>query len=178
MGTSKTVVPYSRELLGCLAEFAETRAKSTALVLGDERVTYAGLAAMAMSAYHAIDTLPAPEGSRVALRAAKSPRTVALIVACLLARRPFLVPSIELGEDALETMLARAGATHVLTAEVDGSIAGREEHKIDVTAGPFDLGGLRDPDLTADSVSFIFTTSGSPGPILRRLISSPALPVR
>lgn len=72
-----------------------------------------------MSAYHAIDALPAPGGSRVALHAAKSPHTVALIVACLLAWRPFLVPSTELGEDALETLLARAGATHVLTVEVE-----------------------------------------------------------
>src|SRR5262249_3074893 len=125
-GTLETIVPYSRELLGCLAEFAETRSESIALAMGTERVTYAELAAMAMSAYHGIAAPPRPQGSRVALHATKTPRTVALIVACLLARRPFMLPSTELGEAAMETLLERAGATHVLTAEVDGLVAGRE----------------------------------------------------
>jgi acyl-coenzyme A synthetase/AMP-(fatty) acid ligase len=159
----ETIVPYSRELLGCLAEFAETRSESIALAMGTERVTYAELAAMAMSAYHGMDALHLPEGSRVALHATKTPHTVALIVACLLARRPFMLPSTELGETAMETLLERAGATHVLTAEVDGVIAGREVHKIDVTSGPFHTDGLRDPELTPGSVSFILTTSGSTG---------------
>lgn len=154
---------YSRSLLDCLADFANTRPESPALVMGAERVTYAELCAMAVSAYHGIEALHLPEQGRIALHATKSPRTVALIVACLLSGRPFLLPSTELGATALETLLDRAGATHLLAADAVDGVAGRQVHKIDVTTEPFGADELRDHELAPDAVSFIFTTSGSTG---------------
>ncbi|WP_410655358.1 AMP-binding protein [Amycolatopsis sp. lyj-112] len=154
---------YSRSLLGCLADFARTRPESPALVMGTERMTYAELCSMAMSAYRGIEALHLPETSRVALHATKSPRTVALIVACLLARRPFMLPSTELGASALDTLLERAGCTHVLAADTAEGVGGREVHKIDMTAGPFGMEDLRAKELAPNAVSFIFTTSGSTG---------------
>ncbi len=164
----ETIVPYSRSLLGCLADFARTRPESTALVLGEVRVSYAELCAMTMSAHNGLTALQLPAGARVAVHAAKTPRTVALIVACLLARRPFMLPSTELGGTALEELLAKAGCTDVLTAEPGAGVGGLRVHKIDTTAVRPDgdlagLDGITGPDVSADATSFIFTTSGSTG---------------
>jgi acyl-coenzyme A synthetase/AMP-(fatty) acid ligase len=156
-------VPYSRSLLGCLADFARTQPESTALVMGEERVNYAEFCAMAMSAYNGIAALHLPESGRIALHATKSPNTVALIVGCLLAQKPFMLPSTELGASALDTLLERAGCTHVLAADAADGVAGREVHKIDVRSEPYGIDDLRVKELTPGAISFIFTTSGSTG---------------
>ncbi|RSM50835.1 fatty acid--CoA ligase [Amycolatopsis balhimycina DSM 5908] len=161
-------MPYSRSLLGCLADFARTRPESAALVLGDVRVSYAEVCAMTMSAYEGLSAMRLPADARVAVHAAKTPRTVALIVACLLARRQFMLPSTELGATALEALLEKAGCTDVLTAEPVAGVGGRRIHKIDTTAVPPDgdlagLDGITGPDVSPDATSFIFTTSGSTG---------------
>ncbi|WP_410589796.1 AMP-binding protein [Amycolatopsis sp. lyj-23] len=164
----ESIVPYSRSLLGCLADFARNRPESTALVMGGDRVSYAELCAMTMSAYNGLAALQLPSDARVALHAAKTPRTVALIVACLLARRPFMLPSTELGATALEELLEKADCTDVLTAEPAAGVGGLRVHKIDTTAVPPDgdlagLDGITGPDVSPDATSFIFTTSGSTG---------------
>lgn len=156
----------SRSLLGCLGEHARARPDSVALVLGGQRVTYGELVAMSLAAYLRIDALGLPRGARVAVHAHKSVGTVALIVACLAARRPFLLPSAELGAAATDALLAKAECSDVLTVLADPErVTGERVHLIDTT--PIDGCTIADAgeptDGTDDDISFLLTTSGSTG---------------
>ncbi len=109
---------------------------------------------------------------RLAIRAEKSAQTIALIAACLMARRAFLLPSTALGKDSLDTLLGRAGCQHLLAAVPAGGGPGIRVHSLDPNA---DSNAEADPgrpaaasDGAADSadeadVSFMLTTSGSTG---------------
>lgn len=152
---------HPRSLLGRLAEHVRDRPDATALVLGDERVGYAELDAMADAALAGIEKLDLPAGP-VAVHAAKTPRTIALLIACLRARLPFLLPSAELGAGTLNILLQQAGCADLFTTEPVGETADCRVHKIDcaVADGPAD----RDAPATSDGdVSFMLTTSGSTG---------------
>lgn len=151
----------SRSLLARLVERARVRPDSVALVMGDERVTYAGLHAMAVAGAGRLAALGLPAGRAVAVRAVKSPRTVASIMACLLAGRPFLLPSAELGEHALEELLARAGCAALLD---DDELRELGPHG---DAGPGERGH--------EDVSFMLTTSGSTG--VPKIVPLPAAAV-
>ena len=157
----------SRSLLGCLGEHAAARPESAALVMGHERVSYAELCARSLAAYTRIDALGLPRGARVAVHATKSIHTVAVIVACLAARRPFLLPATDLGADVMDSLLARARCSDVLTVVADPEhVTGERVHLIDCT--PID--GLEVADAgepltgSPDDVCVLLTTSGSPGP--------------
>jgi acyl-coenzyme A synthetase/AMP-(fatty) acid ligase len=149
-------------LLDRLAEHASVRPDATAIVLGEERVSYAELTTIAQTAFAEIRKLALPPTDPVAIHAVKSPRTIALIIACLHARLPFLLPSVELGADTFSTLLDQAGCGDLLVAEPPGPDVGRRTHKIDctvATGGRERLGGTGGPD----DVSFMLTTSGSTG---------------
>jgi len=157
-------MPQSRSLLGCLAEHAHARPDSVALVMGAERITYAELCAMSLAAFTRIEALGLPRDAHVAVHASKSVRTVALIVACLVARRPFLLPSTELGANALDTLLERAGCADVLTVGSTTGVPGRRVHPIDCTPVDLGLADVREPlGGSPEDVSFMLTTSGSTG---------------
>jgi acyl-coenzyme A synthetase/AMP-(fatty) acid ligase len=148
-------------LLDRLAEHAGVRPDATAIVLGEERVSYAELAALAQTAFAEIRKLALP-ADPVAIHAVKSPRTIALIIACLHARLPFLLPSAELGADTFSMLLDQAGCGDLLVAEPPGPDVDCRTHKIDctvATGGPGQVAGPGDPD----DVSFMLTTSGSTG---------------
>lgn len=118
---------------------------------------------MAQAAKARIEALDFAPGHAIALDATKSPRTVALIIACLMARRPFLLPPQDLDATALEALLDRAGCLGLLAAGAPvirpkcGSAA--------PPAGPVPGGGT----------SFMFTTSGSTG--LPKVVPLPAAAV-
>ena len=133
----------SHSLPDRLLERARVQPEAVALVLDGERVSYAALHAMATGAAARLRALDLPPGASVAVRAVKSPETIAVIAACLLTRRPVLLASAELGEHALEALLARAGCAALL----DGPATTR------LTAGP----------PVGEDVSFMLTTSGSTG---------------
>jgi acyl-coenzyme A synthetase/AMP-(fatty) acid ligase len=157
----ETVVANSGSLLDCLAERVRTQPDSTALIGDGEHVTYAELGSMALAAHARIEALRLPPGP-VAVHAVKSTRTVALIIACMLARRPFLLPSAELGATTLETLLAQAGCADVLTADPVGDIPGQRVHHVDCVS-PTDRAGA-DQGAPADGdITFMLTTSGSTG---------------
>jgi acyl-coenzyme A synthetase/AMP-(fatty) acid ligase len=157
-------VAQSRSLLGCLAEHARLRPDSVALVMGAERVTYQDLCAMSLAAFRRIGDLGLPPGARVAVHGTKSIRTVALIVACLVARRPFLLPSTELGADSFATLLAQAGCADVLTVGETDGVPGDRVHHIDTTPMDITVDESGEPrDGSDDDISFLLTTSGSTG---------------
>lgn len=154
-------------LLGRLAEHVRDRPDATALVLGEERVSYAELDAMAGTALAGIDELGLPGGT-VAVHAAKTPRTIALLVACLRARLPILLPSAELGVDTVNTLLRNADCGDMLAAETPAQTADHRVHKIDCTVGGATGGRSGTAPTTSDGdadgdVSFLLTTSGSTG---------------
>ena len=68
---------------------------------------------MAESSSSDLDGLP--QDRPVGLRAKKSPEAIALVLACLRARLPFLLPSIELASDTLAKLFAQAGTSQVLS---------------------------------------------------------------
>ncbi|HEV3359548.1 MAG TPA: AMP-binding protein [Pseudonocardiaceae bacterium] len=156
----------SRSLLGCLGEHASARPESVAVVMGGERITYGQLVSMSLAAYTRIGALGLPTDARIAVHANKSIGTVALIVACLAGRRPFLLPSTELGVAATGSLLAKAECSDVLTVVPDPEYAtGDRVHLIDRT--PIDGLSIADAgeplDGSPDDIAFLLTTSGSTG---------------
>lgn len=149
--------PYS--LLDRLGDRVRTQPESTALVCGDQRVSYAQLAAMALAAHARIEALGLPAGP-VAVRTAKSARTVALILGCMIARRPFLLPPADVDTATLDTLMANAACAGILSAEPDRDSTA---HYIDCTANstrPAPDRGVPGPE----AVAFVLTTAGSTGP--------------
>lgn len=86
-------------------------------------------------------------GTPVAVRAVKSPDTIALILALLADGRPLLLPPVDLAAETLTALLDAAGCRTVLSPE-PGPVGARSALR--VTAGP-------------DAVGFMLTTSGSTG---------------
>ncbi|MFJ9559405.1 AMP-binding protein [Streptomyces fuscichromogenes] len=107
-----TTIARPRPLAEGFVDQARRTPEATALVWRGHSVGYGALLAHAERERERIATLPA--GTPVALPAVKSPRTVALVLACLLARRPLLLPSPALGGDVLERLYEQAGVGHVL----------------------------------------------------------------
>ncbi|MGX7827999.1 AMP-binding protein [Actinokineospora sp. 24-640] len=143
-----------------LAGNAATRPTAPAVVLGDQRVDYAELAAMTVAAAARIEALGLRGGGPVAVHAAKSPETLALIAACLRVRLPFLLPSVELGADTFSALLESVGCTDILAAGPVDTAAGRRIHEIAGLAA-VRPGAVPAPD--PDEVGFLLTTSGSTG---------------
>jgi acyl-coenzyme A synthetase/AMP-(fatty) acid ligase len=154
-------VANSGSLLDCLAERVRTQPASIALVGDGQSVTYAELGSMALAAHARLEALRLPEGP-VAVHAVKSTRTIALIIACMLARRPFLLPSPELGATTLSALLTAAGCTDVLTADPGKDIAGQRVHHVDCVS-PTERAGADQGQPADGDISFMLTTSGSTG---------------
>ncbi|MET9613210.1 AMP-binding protein [Kitasatospora indigofera] len=128
---------------------AVRRPDAPALHWHDTVVDYGGLAALAELAYAELAAHP---GGPVALPARKSPRAIALVLACLRAGRPLLLVSESLGRRTLDELVERAGC---------GWLAEAGEHTTDWT----DLGPARTgaPALDPASAGLVLTTSGSTG---------------
>jgi acyl-coenzyme A synthetase/AMP-(fatty) acid ligase len=83
-----------------------------ALVHRDGETTYAELDALTRRAADQMDALGLPGGTPIAIRAVKSPETIALVRA---ARRPVLLVSVDLGAEVAATLVERAGCAGVVT---------------------------------------------------------------
>ena len=114
-----------------------------ALRWNDVDIGYPKLAAMADAAFSTVVDLPGD--GPVGLLGKKSPGTIAVVLACLRAGRPFLLPSPDLGADARAELFRVAGCANVLHTE---------DLLVEVVAAnPVDLQG----------VGFMLATSGSTG---------------
>jgi acyl-coenzyme A synthetase/AMP-(fatty) acid ligase len=85
-----------------------------ALVHRDGETSYAELAALTRRAAGQLDALGLPGDVPIAVRAVKSPGTVALLRAV---RRPVLLLSVDLGTEVAATLIERAGCAGVVTAD-------------------------------------------------------------
>jgi len=137
------------DLCAAFAAHAARTPGAPALLWHDEVTTYGELQARAAQHRAALGALPLLPGEAVGILATKSPDTIALILACLLARRPFLLPSAALPDDVLAKLFAQAGCRHIL-----GGPPGIPE-----LGAPAGADALPIPTDT----SFMLTTSGSTG---------------
>lgn len=146
------------ELLRDFVARTQENPSAPALRTRTETVTYAELAAMAAHAQAEVGALP---GGPVTVLARKSPQAVALVLGCLAAGRPVLLPPIDLGVVALRELCERAGCAHVLAVDT-GHAADYPDLVTKVVAG---MGaGLPEPVPVGDrDTAFMLTTSGSTG---------------
>ncbi|GAA3725266.1 AMP-binding protein [Salinactinospora qingdaonensis] len=144
------------EAIDCCAAFvahAQRRPQAPALVYNGQEISYGDLYDMARRQQARLEQLPADPAEPVGIAGKKSPAAVALILGCLLARRPFLLPSATLGEQLLGELFSQAGCRHVLVPDAaEQSPAASWEIETGATL-PLPEG--------AGEISFMLTTSGS-----------------
>ncbi len=128
----------------------DTRPHATALVWHGEDTTYRELHEMATKAGAQLIGLDLAPGEPVGVLANKSPAAIALVLACVLSGRPFLLPSPAFADQTLTALFSRGGCRYVLTPDGDAQ-----------PVPPPGPPALRVVDQT--DVSFMLTTSGSTG---------------
>uniref|UniRef100_A0AAU3HQL5 AMP-binding protein n=1 Tax=Streptomyces sp. NBC_01393 TaxID=2903851 RepID=A0AAU3HQL5_9ACTN len=141
------VAAHRHTLLGGVLEQARRTPHATALVWRDEEIGYG---ALLRSAEHERARLAhLPGDAPVAVPAVKSPATLALVLACLLERRPVLLAAATLGQDAVGLLHEQAGVQKVLRP-----YDGPPPHEAS-TPGP--------PAPPTGRPALLLTTSGSTG---------------
>jgi len=138
-----------------------------ALVWRGQQTTYGELSDLADRARDRLADLDLGPEEPVGVLVKKSPAAVALVLACLLARRRFLLPSPALADQSLTSLFAQAGCRHVLVADDEPaatppSEGARALRRIEAAAlRRAEAAALR--RIEASDVSFMLTTSGSTG---------------
>lgn len=153
----------SDSLADRFAEQARRQPKAPALVWEDEPISYGELQEMAADARAELDAEGLPEDRPVGIRAKKSPEAIALILACLGARKAFLLPSIELAPETLAQLFAQGGASRVLTPHGPRSDSAASLRAIQDAEAEYTPESDWPPASGTDDVSFMLTTSGSTG---------------
>ncbi|MFG2991714.1 AMP-binding protein [Streptomyces sp. NPDC048257] len=138
-------------LLGGFLTQVRDRPHATALLFNGQETTYRELYELAGRERDRLALLDLAPGEPVGVLADKSPAAVALVLACLLARRPLLLPSPALADTLLADLFAQAGCARVLAP---GGESARVTPNPEVTARPL-------PAAEAAEVAFMLTTSGS-----------------
>lgn len=152
----------TKSLADHFAKHAEREPDAPALIWDGEAISYGELEQMADSAGGELEGLP--EDRPVGLRAKKSPEAIALILACLRARRPFLLPSVELASDTLAKLFAQAACSQVISPYGPRSqSAATLRALVDETRMDDSEASEWPPRGGADDVTFMLTTSGSTG---------------
>lgn len=144
--------------MDAFAAHAARRPDDVALVWRDERIGYGELHRGACRARARLDALGLPPRAPVGVVAVKSPDTIALVLACLGARHPVLLPPVDLTDSALAAVFTRAGCATVLSTEASPFA----DHIIDPRSGP-EASAVASGPVDPDAVAFLLTTSGSTG---------------
>ncbi|MGW9453885.1 AMP-binding protein [Streptomyces sp. NPDC055632] len=142
---------------------ARTRPGDTALVLRDEETSYGRLLDLVTRERERLAALPAAAGEPVGVPAVKSPGTVALVLACLLERRPVLLPAATLGREVLDRLYAGAGVRHVLTPGAAGTPGSTEPAEPAVSAVSVPAVEPAPAAVVPAGTALLLTTSGSTG---------------
>ncbi|MGW7413012.1 AMP-binding protein [Streptomyces sp. NPDC054863] len=146
-----------------------------ALVWHGEETTYSELLELAYRERARLTRLAPGADGPIGILAAKSPAVIALVLACLMEGRRFLLPSPLLTTRSLNRLFEQAGCLHVLSPgspESPESLAtprAEPSASSDPTASS-DPAASSDPTASVEprrtepsDVSFMFTTSGSTG---------------
>jgi acyl-coenzyme A synthetase/AMP-(fatty) acid ligase len=154
----------TKSLADHFADQAERQPQAPALIWDGAPISYSELQKMADSSHAELEGAGLPEDRPVGIRARKSPEAIGLILACLRARRPFLLPSIELASDTLAKLFAQAGTSQVVSPHGPRSeSAASLRALVDETRGDDTQSSEWPPAGGADDVTFMLTTSGSTG---------------
>lgn len=129
----------------------DTQPNAPALLWHGEETTYRELYEMATKAGAQLVGLDLGPDEPVGVLAKKSPSAVALVLACVLAGRRFLLPSPAFAEQTLTALFSRGGCRYALVPDADPL-------SIPPAEGPPSLRVVDQND-----VSFMLTTSGSTG---------------
>ncbi|MEO3763972.1 AMP-binding protein [Streptomyces sp. B8F3] len=135
-----------------IATVARRHPESPALFWQGRAVSYRDLLAMSRTAEKSIAALRIPEGNPLAVVAAKSPESIAVVLACMRTERPVLVPSADVAGKPLDGLLADTGA--VVLPDPRALTTG--------TAGPA-VAGKPAESRVPDGTALVLTTSGSTG---------------
>ncbi|MFD9905946.1 AMP-binding protein [Streptomyces sp. NPDC059063] len=148
------------------ASQVEARPDATALVAKGRPVSYGELAALVADASARLARLDTRGGEPIGIPATKTPRTIALVLACLRAGLAVVLPSVTLPPATLQRLLARAGCRHVINADDAADDAADDSNDPDNT-GPAPAAaatpGAAATPAGPDDVAFVLTTSGSTG---------------
>ncbi|GAA4205254.1 hypothetical protein GCM10022252_65540 [Streptosporangium oxazolinicum] len=142
------------QLWTSFARQVDARPDATALVAKGRHISYGELADLVDEASAHLDRLDTTGGEPIGVPAVKTPRTIALVLACLRAGLPVVLPSATLPEATLQRLLTRAGCRHVVSAD---------------DAGPTQTGAVPAPapapatPVNPGDTAFVLTTSGSTG---------------
>jgi acyl-coenzyme A synthetase/AMP-(fatty) acid ligase len=146
---------------------------AAALIWEGETISYGELRSMAEEAYAELESADLPADRPIGLRARKSPRAIALVLAALRSGRPFLLPSVELAPETLARLFAQAGVSRVFEPHGPRSESTSLRAILDPSADiDPDEPAQWPPAEGADGVSFMLTTSGSTG--LPKVVPLPA----
>lgn len=138
--------------------YVEGQPDAVALVWHDDTTSYAELYDLACRAGARLDQLDLGEDEPVGILAKKSPLAVALVLACLLSSRRFLLASPTLAERTLTQLFAQAGCRHVVSPE--DALVGSDTP---VPRTPLVPPVWVEARVEAADISFMLTTSGSTG---------------
>jgi acyl-coenzyme A synthetase/AMP-(fatty) acid ligase len=154
----------TKSLADHFTEQAQRQPDAPALIWDGEPVSYRDLEQMAEASHSELEGAGLPEDRPVGIRAKKSPEALGLILGCLRARRPFLLPSIELASDTLAKLFAQAGTSQVVSPHGPRSeSAASLRALVDETRAEDGPASEWPPPGGADDVTFMLTTSGSTG---------------
>lgn len=155
----------AQPLVQSILRHANQQPTNPALVWRGQQTTYAELVELAVSAHAELGRLAGSTSAAVGILAKKSPQSVALVLGCLMARRPFLLPSVDLGPAALELLLGDAGCEAVLSV-AEGQNAAHSHLVTNVVQArtATSCGTASLPSPAPDETTFMLTTSGSTGP--------------
>jgi acyl-coenzyme A synthetase/AMP-(fatty) acid ligase len=128
----------------------DTRPNDTALVWHDQEITYRELYEMAAKAGTQLVGLDLGTDEPVGVLADKSPAAIALVLACVLAERRFLLPSPAFAEGTLTSLFSHAGCRYALVPEGEPLLIPPAEQPVPRA-------------LDQTDVLFMLTTSGSTG---------------
>lgn len=154
-----------RSLAEHVADQVRRRPDAPAVIWDGQPISYRELDQLADASYAELRDARLPEDRPVGIRAKKSPEAIGLVLACLRASRPFLLPSIELAPETLAQLFAQAGASQVLSPHGPRSESAASLRALvdDVRSTPDASGAEWPPTGGADDVTFMLTTSGSTG---------------
>jgi acyl-coenzyme A synthetase/AMP-(fatty) acid ligase len=154
-----------RPLADHFADQAQRQPDAPALIWDGEPISYGELQELSDASLADLQAAALPADRPVGLRAKKSPEAIGLILACLRAGTPFLLPSIELASETLAQLFAQAGTSQVLSPHGPRSESAASLRALvdDVRGAPEAEDSEWPPAGGVDDITFMLTTSGSTG---------------
>jgi acyl-coenzyme A synthetase/AMP-(fatty) acid ligase len=146
----------SPQLADAVGTYRRKHADRVALSCCHRSVTYEQLDDLLGAFADQLERLPLAPGATVCVPAHKSPETIALLLAVFRQGLVALVPSPDLGGEALARLSRRARASHLLGADEEGALSAEPIEPDEAEAAGFTV---PDPARTR----LLLTTSGSTG---------------